>query len=109
MAGAESVSRAQFAAELTRELDAIFLEEDWLHTHPEEALKELRERSCTIGSAVTVISCDCERRGQALDIAPDGGLLVAYEDGSREIVSSGEVSVRGILGYLPEQAKGAQA
>ena len=36
----------------------------------------------------------------ALGIDPDGGLLVRYEDGSEGVVSYGEVSVRGVDGYI---------
>ena len=35
----------------------------------------------------------------AVAIAPDAGLIVELPDGSRRTVSSGEVSVRGLLGY----------
>lgn len=103
MAGAGEVSRAQFAAELTRELDTIFLRENWLRLRPQTALDELKALSCTVGCPVTVSAYGEERRGRAVGIAPDGGLIVDYDDGTHETVSSGEVSVRGILGYLPVQ------
>jgi biotin-(acetyl-CoA carboxylase) ligase len=33
-------------------------------------------------------------------IGPDAELLVRFPDGTREAVSSGEVSIRGMYGYL---------
>lgn len=54
----------------------------------------------TLGKEVTVFRGNNARRGTALDIDPDGGLLVRYSDsGTTEIVNSGEVSVRGLFGY----------
>lgn len=58
-------------------------------------------RDCvTLGSEVQVLRSDIRREGTALDIDPDGALLVAFADGSVEAVSSGEVSVRGMYGYV---------
>ena len=44
-----------------------------------------------------------EKFGTALEVAEDFGLLVEYTDGTREVVSSGEVSVRGLYGYVDEK------
>ena len=38
--------------------------------------------------------------GYALDLDEDGGLIVSFPDGSLRTVNSGEVSVRGMYGYL---------
>ena len=58
-------------------------------------------RDCvTPGRQITVIRGDEKRNGTALQILPDGSLEVRYDDGSTEAVSSGEVSVRGMLGYV---------
>ena len=35
----------------------------------------------------------------ATGVADDGGLEIQLDDGSRQVVSSGEVSVRGLFGY----------
>ena len=83
-------------------LDRIFFEEKWLQTTPDAALEQLKERSCTLGREVLIISPREERRGQAVDLDRWGGLVVDFSDGSRETVTFGEVSVRGVLGYLPQ-------
>ena len=54
----------------------------------------------TLGKDVQVIRADSLRPGRAIDLGEDGDLLVEYPDGSRELVSSGEVSVRGMYGYV---------
>ena len=64
-------------------------------------IMELYKRNCiTLGKAVTVIRGEDTKSATALSIDDDGGLLVRYDDGAAETVSSGEVSVRGLMGYL---------
>ena len=41
-----------------------------------------------------------EREGTALGVEEDFSLRVAWKDGGEEVLSSGEVSVRGLLGYV---------
>lgn len=68
-------------------------------------LKEYRDRSMTLGRRIRIfpggapgdhpdISDDGFRVAQALDIASDGGLVVQYENGTVETLTTGEVSVR---------------
>lgn len=96
MAG-KNVLRAKVAAELIRRLDAIFAADGWKEGSP-AILEELRRRSCTLGRQVMVSTPIKEEQGEAVDLAPDGSLLVRFADGVRA-VGSGEVSVRGLLGY----------
>lgn len=96
MAG-RTVLRAELAAELIRRLDALFSADGWKEGDP-AIVAELRRLSCTLGRPVVVISPTGEERGEAVDLAPDGSLLVRFPDGVRP-VGSGEVSVRGLLGY----------
>ncbi len=56
--------------------------------------KEYRKRSLAIGRKVKVLSGDTTRMAQVLDLDDDCHLLVQYEDGSRESLSSGEISIR---------------
>ena len=49
---------------------------------------------------VSIVEAGCERSGRALGINNVGELLVEYPDGTVEAVFSGEVSVRGIYGYV---------
>ncbi|MDI6604308.1 MAG: biotin--[acetyl-CoA-carboxylase] ligase [Thermoanaerobacteraceae bacterium] len=58
------------------------------------------KHSVTIGSEVRVISGKNEFNGKAIDIDNDGNLIIEIGDGSRKAVISGDVSVRGILGYV---------
>ena len=53
----------------------------------------------TLGREVVVISSSETYGGKAVDILEDGSLLVATENGTRTVVF-GDVSVRGINGYI---------
>lgn len=59
------------------------------------------QKDCiTLGQTVSVVRGDAVRHGKALTLTQDGGLLVEYPDHTTEIVQSGEVSIRGMYGYL---------
>lgn len=58
------------------------------------------EKSVTIGKQIRVVSTDGELTGQAVDIDSDGNLIVKTPIGENTVIISGDVSVRGILGYV---------
>ena len=53
-----------------------------------------RERCSTLGHAIHILSGQQKTPAFAEDLAEDFGLIVRYEDGRRETVYAGEVSVR---------------
>ena len=57
-------------------------------------LSYYRANAICLGSDVRVIKGECERMARAIDIDMDGGLLVAYVDGTREVLRGGEISLR---------------
>ena len=64
-------------------------------------LKEEYERLLVNkGKQVRVLEPGREHTGTALGISSQGELLVELEDGSIEKVYAGEVSVRGVYGYV---------
>ncbi len=71
-----------------------------LLTGKEAMLDAYRSRCVTLGKEVSVVRGEEIRRGKALDITPDGGLLVEFGPGEIREVSSGEVSIRGMYGYV---------
>lgn len=65
------------------------------------AMLERYRRDCiTIGQEISVVRSGDVRHGRALAVDDQGALLVAYGDGHTEAVNSGEVSIRGMYGYL---------
>lgn len=63
-------------------------------------LPEYRKRSAVLGREVRIISKKGETTGEAVDINEEGQLLIKLRDGSIREIMSGEVSVRGMYGYI---------
>ncbi|MBE5797681.1 MAG: biotin--[acetyl-CoA-carboxylase] ligase [Clostridiales bacterium] len=59
-----------------------------------------RELSCTLGSEVQVIGTEERFTGVAEEIDQSGALLVRDADGELRRVLAGDVSVRGMMGYV---------
>ena len=54
----------------------------------------------TLGQDVQILRAGETRLAHAIGIDEAGGLIVRYPDGTEGVVSSGEVSVRGMYGYV---------
>ena len=55
----------------------------------------------TLGREISLVRADDQpRHGRAVDIDEDGALVVEFAPGIRETVNSGEVSIRGLYGYV---------
>lgn len=65
---------------------------DWLESYKTHCL--------TIGQDVQLIQNDTVRLAHVDDMDQEGALLVTLPDGTKERIFSGEVSVRGLYGYL---------
>jgi BirA family biotin operon repressor/biotin-[acetyl-CoA-carboxylase] ligase len=63
-------------------------------------LDEYRSRSAVLGKEVRVKGRYEETTGLATDISEEGHLVVRLADGSSREIMSGEVSVRGLQGYI---------
>ena len=75
--------------------------EIFLRTEDLSGLKELYESMLVNrGREVLVLDPKGEYRGTARGITSSGELLVVREDGTEAKVLSGEVSVRGVYGYV---------
>ena len=67
----------------------------------ERILRQYRQDCITLGQEISLVRSDRKvRHGKATDIDENGALVVAFADGSIEHVDSGEVSVRGMYGYV---------
>lgn len=91
------LSRARLAAEMVRALDEMYL--DW-QRDPRAYLSDYRARCVTVGRPVRVVRGEDVRTGFAEAVDDDFALVVRWEDGTRETVTGGDVSVRGLFGYL---------
>ena len=94
----QEIERHKVAAAM---IDALLVMDRQLLTEKDAIMDRYRDDCITLGQAVSVVKADgLVRHGTALDLDSDGGLLVRFDDGSQETVSSGEVSVRGMYGYV---------
>ena len=98
MALGRSVDRPELAAQML----ASFARMDAaLYSGKEQMLSRYRQDCITLGKEVSLVRGAEIRHGTALDIGPQGDLIVRFRDtGEVAPVSSGEVSVRGLYGYV---------
>ncbi len=71
-----------------------------LLTEKEQILESYRSNCVTLGREISVVRGDTVRHGKALSVDPEGALVVAFSEGGVEHVNSGEVSIRGMYGYV---------
>ena len=90
-------SREVLIAEMVRSLEAM---DKTLLASPAAMLDRYRADCITLGREVSILRGDEVRHATALDIDAEGGLIVRYDSGETTAVTSGEVSVRGLYGYL---------
>jgi len=67
---------------------------------PAATLDLYRADCITLGQEISLVRGDEIRHGTAMDVDENGALLVAFSNGCLETVNSGEVSVRGMYGYV---------
>lgn len=81
-------------------IDGLYRMDERLLTEKEAILAAFAARCVTLGKDISICRGDQIRHARALAIDGDGGLIVQFPDGHRETVSAGEVSIRGMYGYL---------
>ena len=91
------ISRAGVAAALMEQLERM---DRQLLTGRDAMLARYRRDCVTLGQQIRLLRGEDVRYGTALDIDDRGALVVRFDDGITEAVSSGEVSIRGMYGYL---------
>ena len=91
------ICREQVAAAM---MDALYKMDTMLLTDKAAILDRYRTDCVTLGKEVSVVKADgSARHGAALDIDEEGALVVQFPEGA-EVVNSGEVSIRGMYGYV---------
>ena len=98
MVTGREVCRAKVAAAM---MEALYRMDQNLLTGKAQMLDRYRKDCITIGQDISLLRVgEPVRHGRALDMDDQGGLIVEFADGHRETVNSGEVSIRGMYGYL---------
>ena len=93
----KEIDRAVVASAM---VDALYRMDAELLTGKAHILNRYRRDCITLGQEISLVRGDDIRHGTASDIDDDGALMVRFADGNTEIVNSGEVSVRGMYGYV---------
>ena len=93
----QNTDRAVVAAAMMEALEEMNRR---LLTGQEEMLQQYRADCITLGQEVSLVRSEEIRYGKALDVDESGALVVCFSDGHTEAVNSGEVSVRGMYGYI---------
>ena len=84
--GDAPLSRAQFLALQIKNVLSCLNEEDYI--------KRYREKCFIIGLDINVIRLESVRKAKCLDVDDNAHLVVQFEDGQIEHLSSGEVTIR---------------
>lgn len=92
------VSRPALAAAEIRALDRLYRR--LLEGRLDEALAAYRRDCVNLGKTVRLTTPAGEETALAVDVDEDFGLVVEGADGARRTIRSGEVSVRGLYGYV---------
>ena len=96
------VSRPQLAAEMIAALVRLMAD---LGGDLTPYLRKYRRDCATLGQEVQLLWRERRERAFAEDLDDQFGLVVRYADGRREVIRSGEVSVRGLYGYVPAEGE----
>ena len=93
----KKVDNCAVAAAMIRSLQEM---DAGLFSRKDQILQQYRKDCMTLGQEIVLLRADDKRYGTALDVDEDGALIVEFQSGAVEAVSSGEVSVRGMYGYV---------
>jgi len=91
------IERKALAANLIAALSGL---SEILSVRDKSWLELYRSRCVTIDQQVKIEQNGNVRHGRALGVDENAALIVRFEDGATETVSSGEASVRGMSGYI---------
>lgn len=97
MTSGQKIDRARVAAAM---MEALYAMSCTLFSGSFVMLRQYRRDCVTLGQDVSILRGDDILHAHALDVDGSGALIVRYSDGTLEAVNSGEVSVRGMYGYL---------
>lgn len=89
--------KASIAAAL---VDSLHRMSQNLFIRQEEIMDQFSRRCVTIGQAISIVRGEEIRHARAVGVDLNGGLQVMDTDGQLDTITSGEVSIRGMYGYV---------
>lgn len=97
MVTGKEMDRSVLAAKMVRKM--YDLDRDLLSSKT-QIMQSYRQDCITLGCQISVVRGIKIRHGIARSIDEEGALVVDFDDGTTESVNSGEVSIRGLYGYV---------
>ena len=97
MVTGQMIARSKVAAAM---MEALCKLDARLLTEKSKILAQYKLDCITLHRDVVLMRGEEKRYGHAIDIDPEGALVVRFADGGIEAVNSGEISVRGMYGYV---------
>lgn len=97
MVTGHNIDRTKVAAAM---IDALYRMDYDLLQKKAEILEQYRQNCITIGQEISLVRGEEVRHGTAIGVDDEGALVVRFPDGIVQTVNSGEVSVRGMYGYI---------
>lgn len=95
----DSVKRKELVSSILNNFENLY--EEFINSGTiKESLAICKENSALIGNDVKIIKRNEEVFARAIGLTEDGELIVEYNDGKVDKIVSGEVSVRGMYGYV---------
>lgn len=93
------VSRVDIVRNILNEFEKLYI--DYVNNNSkEETLKICRQYSAIIGKDIYILNGEDKEQVKCIDINEDGNLIVEKQDRTLREIMSGEVSIRGIKGYV---------
>lgn len=93
------VSRVDIVRNILNEFEKLYI--DYVNNNSkEETLNICRQYSAIIGKDIYILNGDNKEQVKCLDINEGGNLIVEKQDKTTREIMSGEVSIRGIKGYV---------
>ena len=95
----EKIKRKELVASIFNNFEQLY--DEFIKSGTiKKSINICRENSALIGNDVKIIKRNEEVFAKAIGLTEDGELIVEYNDGKVDKIVSGEVSVRGMYGYV---------
>lgn len=95
----KEINRKELTARILNNFESLYLE--LIDNNSiKKSIGICKDSSILLGKEIRIIYRDREESGIAIDLTDQGELLVKYNNGDIEKIISGEVSVRGVNGYV---------
>ena len=93
----KKICRSRLAAAM---IEKLYKMHGGLLTDKAAVMERYRKNCITLGQEVSVLRGETVFYGKAVDLDEDGGLILQLPNGEKCCVSFGEVSIRGMYGYV---------